>query len=65
MVTVRVELTDEEARQLQDLAGRLGTSVEVLARLGLRQSLLAEDEEFLRVAEEVLEKNAELYRRLA
>ena len=51
--------------QLGEVAARLNVSVNELATAAVRDLLTRTDEEFERVATRVLEKNRELYRRLA
>lgn len=65
MVTIRIDLTDDQLTKLQELAGALKISVEDLARLGIQQTILTEDQAFLEAANRVISKNQELYRRLA
>jgi hypothetical protein len=60
-----IELTSPEAERLREEASRLGVSPEELARAALADLLAAQDEVFHEVAERVLRKNEELYRRLA
>ena len=65
MKTLTIELTDDLALQLEEMAGRLGVSVEQLIRISLRQALARPDQDFERAANYALQKNAELYQRLA
>jgi predicted transcriptional regulator len=67
MDTLTITLPEAEATRLRALADRLGTSPEELAATAVRQRLdeAQQAEEFDRLAERVVEKNAELYRRLA
>lgn len=65
MVTISIQLPDDKAERLTALADRLNTSVEELARSELLDLLAKPDDDFLKAAEYVLQKNAELYRRLA
>jgi predicted transcriptional regulator len=60
-----VDLTDTQQQHLADLAGRLQVSPETLAAAALRDLLDRRDADFETAATRVLEKNAELYRRLA
>ena len=64
MKVLELELTDDTAARLEQVACRQGVSVEDLLRLSVEEKL-ARDAEFERAAAVVLEKNAELYRRLA
>ena len=65
MTTVTVSLSDEEMRRLQELSTREGLTVEQVARLGIHDFISQSDEVFRATAKRVMEKNAELYRRLA
>ena len=51
--------------QLGEVAARLNVSVNDLAMAAVRDLIARPDEEFERAAARVLEKNRELYRRLA
>lgn len=64
-IRLSIELSDNEAAKLRDEAGRLGISMEDLARAYLSDTLSRQDDDFRRAAEYVLKKNAELYRRLS
>jgi len=59
------ELPASQAEKLQAEAERLGLSPEDLARAALTDLLAMPDAEFQTVAARVVEKNRELYRRLA
>jgi hypothetical protein len=65
MTVIAVPLPEERLAQLQQMAQRVGVSPEELARAGLEDWLRQPREEFVRAARYVLQKNAELYRRLA
>lgn len=65
MVKITVELTNESLQNLEKLALKLGISIEDLARIRVEDILNKPDEEFQKIAKYVLEKNAELYKRLA
>ncbi len=65
MSTITIALPDERMRALQAAAARLGISPEDLVRVSVEELLAQPDEQFERAAQHVLEKNAELYRRLA
>jgi len=62
---VSIELSEAEADRLQEQAGRLGVAPERLAHAAVSDLLAREHTDFETVARRVLEKNAELYRRLA
>lgn len=51
--------------QLGDIAARLNVSVGELAEAAVRDLVARPDETFERIAAKVLDKNRELYRRLA
>jgi predicted transcriptional regulator len=65
MSTLTIELPDETAAQLKRLAQRLGMPVESLATAGVTDLVNRPDEQFSEIVRNVLEKNRELYRRLA
>ncbi|MBA3767584.1 MAG: ribbon-helix-helix protein, CopG family [Acidobacteria bacterium] len=65
MSTITIAIPDERLRQLQEAAARLGVSPEDLVRVSIEDLLAGSDEKFKSAADRVLEKNAELYRRLA
>ena len=60
-----VELTAALEAQLAVVAARLNVSAEELAAAALRDLLTAPEPDFQEAAARVLEKNRELYRRLA
>ncbi len=61
---VAIELTDQQAEQLREHARELGLAPEDLARAAVVDLVNGRAEDFVTVAERVLSKNAELYRRL-
>jgi len=65
MRTLEVELPDETAAKLHEAAEKLGMTPESLARITVEEMLARFDQDFLAAASYVLNKNAELYRRLA
>jgi hypothetical protein len=71
MPTITIPISDEHLSQLQARAARRGITPEEMARVGVEEMLArpdAEDSEmadFDHMADYVLKKNAELYRRLA
>jgi antitoxin FitA len=65
MSNITIELPDERMRQLQKLAHDANISPEDLLRTHVEEWLNAPSPEFLKVAQYVLKKNEELYRRLA
>ena len=65
MTTLRLDIPDEKAQALEDAARRLGVSVQELLQATIDEALERFDADFERAARQVLDKNAELYRRLA
>lgn len=65
MTTLRLDIPDEKAQALEDAARRMGVSVEELLQVTIDEALERFDADFERAARLVLDKNAELYRRLA
>lgn len=64
MSTLSFSVPDDKATQLQDAARELGVPVEELLRR-ITDDFLSRKEGFEEAAKYVLQKNAELYRRLA
>lgn len=65
MSSITIEMTEERLARLREVAARLGVSPEDLVRVSVEELLSNPDEKFNESARHVLEKNAELYRRLA
>jgi len=65
MPDLKVSLSDEELQRLEELGHREGLSVVEMVRIGIMELLNQPDEVFRATAKRTLEKNAELYRRLA
>ena len=65
MSDITVTVPDTQLVQLKEKAARLGITLVDLVLLSIEETLSRPDEEFHQVAEYVLQKNAELYRRLA
>jgi antitoxin FitA len=65
MTTIRIELSDERAQKLKEMADRFGVGPEELARTGVEGLLLGPEEEFRRIFNYVINRNADLYQRLA
>jgi len=59
------ELPAAQADRLRQEAARLGVAPDELAKAALTDLLAAHDDDFEAAARRVLEKNRELYRRLA
>ena len=64
MHKLELTLTDDVARKLEKLASELNISPEAFAAKGLKEKL-ERYESFQNAARHVLDKNAELYKRLA
>jgi hypothetical protein len=60
-----VELPEVQAQQLRELAREAGVSPKQLLRAGVEEWLSRPGREFAEAAAYVLQKNRELYRRLA
>ena len=65
MSTLTINLTDDRLRALNKLSNRLNISSEELVRLSIEEILTRPDDTFQDALEYVLEKNSELYKRLA
>jgi hypothetical protein len=65
MQTIEVQLTEQIAAKLQEAAQRLGVTIEDLLHASVKEKLARLDEDFLTATSYVLEKNTELYQRLA
>lgn len=65
MVTIPISVSETGFAKLEAWAAEAGLTPEEYLRLRVEQLLDHPDEEFTHVADYVLKKNAELYRRLA
>ena len=65
MATFSIELPNDQAQRLRDLADEAGVTPEELLGAGVREWLFQPQKDFSDAAACVLRKNAELYRRLA
>ncbi len=65
MATLTISLSDEEMRRLEELSKREGLTVEQMVQLGIHDFIGQPDDAFHTAAKRVMEKNAELYRRLS
>ena len=65
MTAFTIALPEGCLEQLKEMAARLGVSPEELVRASVEELLAEPERAFRRAASYVLEKNAELYRRLA
>ena len=64
MKTLEIHVPDETASKIEQAAQQRGISVEQLLQTSVEEKI-QRDAEFERAVGRVLEKNAELYRRLA
>jgi hypothetical protein len=62
---IRIELSDDQARSLSKAAAQLRVSEAELAAATVRDLLAHQSAEFDAAAQRVLDKNQELYQRLA
>jgi antitoxin FitA len=65
MSSITIPLPDERLEALKEKAARLKVSPEELVRASVEDILTRPDDEFQRAADYILQKNQELYRRLA
>ncbi len=65
MTTLTISLPEDRLQQLQERAAQLRVSPEELVRASIEELLTRPAEEFQHALRFVLNKNAELYRRLA
>ena len=65
MSSITINLPDEHLLKLREIAARLRISPEDLARMSIEELIAQPEERFESAADYVLNKNAELYRRLA
>jgi antitoxin FitA len=65
MNSITIDLQQEQFVKLQSMAERLGVPLEDLARSSIEELVAKADNDFDPAAQYVLDKNSELYRRLA
>ena len=65
MATLTISLSDEEMRRLEVLGKREGLTVEQMVRVCIHDFIGQPDDAFHATAKRVMEKNAELCRRLS
>jgi antitoxin FitA len=65
MTIITIELPNERVQKLQQLAFKLGVTMEDLVRASVEDMLVQPEEQFRNAAQYVLNKNKELYKRLA
>jgi len=65
VASITIDLSDSQFQKLQNLARVHGIATEVLLKASLEDWLNLQKGDFVNAADYMLEKNAELYRRLA
>lgn len=65
MSTITVTVSDDRLEKLKEVAGRFNITPEDLVRVSIDELLSRPDEAFEKAVAHVLNKNSELYRRLA
>ncbi|MDX2032726.1 MAG: DNA-binding protein [Blastocatellia bacterium] len=65
MQTIEIQLPEQIAAKLLEAAQKLGVSVEALLQASVEEKLARLDDDFLSATAYILEKNSELYHRLA
>jgi predicted transcriptional regulator len=65
MSSITVTVSDDRLAKLKEIANRFSISPEDLVRVSIDELLARPDETFEKAAQYVLNKNSELYRRLA
>ena len=65
MTTFTITLPDERVKELKQIAERFRVAPEELVRASLEELLTRPLDEFQKILERVLTKNADLYKRLA
>ena len=65
MASITINLPDSQFQKLQELANTHGISLEVLLCASIEDWLSSPRKDFTEAADYVLNKNAELYQRLA
>jgi predicted transcriptional regulator len=65
MSTLTITRSDDRLAKLREIADRFQINTEDLARISIEELLTRPEESFQQAADYILNKNAELYRRLA
>jgi hypothetical protein len=65
MTSITISLPEDRLEKLKEAAERLRITPEDLVRVSIEALLARPDDEFQQAVQYVLDKNAELYRRLA
>jgi hypothetical protein len=63
-MAITLQLTPAQEAKLRSVAGQLKVSPEALAESAVRDLLAQPDDEFLKIAQEIVAENRELYERL-
>ena len=64
MTTITITLPEEHVQRLRDIANRFRVTPEELVRVSIEELFIRSERDFEQALEQVLDKNAELYRRL-
>lgn len=62
---LQIDLNDDQGRRLTELAQEYGVAPERLAKSAIETMLAGGADDFRKAADEVLQKNHELYKRLS
>jgi undecaprenyl pyrophosphate synthase len=65
MNNITISLSNDRIKELKEKSSRLGLTLEELVLLSIDEILSRPDQEFRQMMEYVLQKNTELYQRLA
>jgi predicted transcriptional regulator len=65
MSTITIAIPDDRLTRLKEIAARFSVTPEDLIRVSIEELLSRPEESFREAVDYVLQKNAELYRRLA
>lgn len=65
MTTITIAMSEEQLQKLQEIAAHFQVAPEELVRVSIEELLARPEKEFQKALDDVLRKNAELYRRLA
>ncbi len=65
MNDITVSLPNDRIKELEEKSSRLGLTLEELVLLSIEEILARPDHEFRQMMEYILQKNTELYQRLA
>lgn len=65
MGNITVTVSEDRLRKLEEMAARFRVTLEDLVRVSLEEMLTRSDEDFQDAVNHVLNKNADLYQRLA